>query len=95
MTNGFYKLEDTLLYAPNSVENDKYSLDLNNYSKMEYPIDGWYYFDSLENALMFFSLVEIKQVEEKVYDERAIPVKQSFEVKATEVVIESEILDVR
>jgi len=54
-TSGFYKLDDDLLYAPNFVLGPYQNYELrketkNNYS---YPIDGWYWFNSIEEAKSF------------------------------------------
>ena len=52
MKEGFYKLENTdLLYAPNAVYNKEYTLLKENSQDYVYPIDGWTWFDSLEDVL--------------------------------------------
>ena len=57
MTAGFYKKEnDTLYYAPNIIEGDGYVLIAQDKDQYEYPIDGWNWFDSEEEAK---SLLEI------------------------------------
>ena len=57
MTAGFYKKEnDTLFYAPNIIEGDGYVLVAQDKDQYEYPIDGWTWFDSEEEAK---SLLEI------------------------------------
>lgn len=51
MTAGFYRKEnDALLYAPNIVEGDGYVLIAQDKDTYEYPIDGWTWFDSEEEA---------------------------------------------
>lgn len=53
MTDGFYKLEaesGTLLYAPNAVYSPSCTLLRDQRSDYEYPQDGWYWFDSEEDA---------------------------------------------
>jgi hypothetical protein len=50
-SGGFYKLDsDFLLYAPNYVLNANYELENNTHNQHIYPIDGWYWFDSVEDA---------------------------------------------
>lgn len=56
MTAGFYKKEnDTLLYAPNIIEGDGYVLVAQDKDQYEYPIDGWTWFDSEEEAKSFIA----------------------------------------
>ena len=48
---GFYKNDNgELLFAPNFVENKDYQLYKEHHSEYNYPIDGWYWFDSEEEA---------------------------------------------
>jgi hypothetical protein len=57
MTSGFYKLDSGfLLYAPNYVYNKDYELLKENQDQYTYPTDGWYWFDSEEEAKEFFQL---------------------------------------
>lgn len=55
-TSGFYKLDGSLLFGPNFVLNMNY--ELRRYTKDEhtYPVDGWYWFDSVQEAHTFFNL---------------------------------------
>ena len=55
-TNGFYKLDSDLLYGPNYVLNANYELRRETKDQHTYPIDGWYWFDSKEQARLFFDL---------------------------------------
>ena len=55
-TNGFYKLDADLLYGPNYVLNANYELRRETKDQHTYPIDGWYWFDSEEEARLFFDL---------------------------------------
>lgn len=56
MTAGFYKKqEDTILYAPNIVEGNGYVLAAQDKDQYEYPVDGWYWFESEEEANNFFN----------------------------------------
>lgn len=57
--SGFYKREDgadTLLHGPNFVLNMDYELRAEAHAQHEYPVDGWYWFDSEEEAYAFFGL---------------------------------------
>lgn len=57
MSAGFYKLQDeTLLFAPNYVEGNGYVLFSTELHEYELPIDGWYWFESEEQAKAFFEL---------------------------------------
>jgi len=58
MTEGFYKLNGDLLFAPNKVINQNYELTKEIHSDFEYPVDEWYWFDSEEEARIFFGLPE-------------------------------------
>jgi hypothetical protein len=55
-TSGFYKLDGILLYGPNYVLNAQYELHRELKDQYEYPVDGWYWFDSEEDARTFFNL---------------------------------------
>lgn len=59
-TSGFYKkvqepnengsLEDELVYGPNAVMSSNYVLTRENKDSLNLPIDGWYWFESEEEA---------------------------------------------
>lgn len=57
-TSGFYKKENenTILFAPNFVESSDCSLYRESKDDYSYPIDGWYWFDSREQAESFFNI---------------------------------------
>lgn len=56
MIEGFYKIQnEEILYAPNIIEGDGYVLITKNKEQYEYPIDGWYWFNSQEEATLFFT----------------------------------------
>ena len=57
-TSGFYKLDGELLYGPNFVLNANYELRRETYDQHEYPVDGWYWFDSEESAKTFFNILD-------------------------------------
>lgn len=66
-TSGFYKIQNQneeliLLYGPNGVMHCDYDLLKENHLNYEYPVDGWYWFDSEEEARIFFDVP--KPVEE-------------------------------
>ena len=51
MTQGFYKkIDDQVMYAPNYVESNGFVLVKEEKDNYEYPIDGWVWFDSEEEA---------------------------------------------
>ena len=52
MTSGFYKKDnEELFYAPNIVEGNRFVLVAQDKDQYEYPVDGWYWFDSEEEAI--------------------------------------------
>ena len=53
---GFYKLDGELLYAPNFVLNKDFELRIKSKDTYEYHVDGWYYFESEEEAKIAFSI---------------------------------------
>ena len=57
MTEGFYKKQnEELLYGPNIVEGSGYVLLAQDKDSYQYPIDGWYWFNSEEEARVFFEM---------------------------------------
>jgi len=55
-TSGFYKLDgDNLLFGPNYVLNANYELHKETHDHHTYPVDGWYWFDSEEEAIDYLS----------------------------------------
>lgn len=58
-TSGFYKFDEyvgELFCGPNFVKNMNYELFRDEHETYEYPVDGWYWFDSNEEARTFFNL---------------------------------------
>ena len=53
---GFYKMDSELLYAPNFVEGSELCLYKQNKDSYTYPVQGWYWFDTIEQACAQFSL---------------------------------------
>jgi hypothetical protein len=62
-TQGFYKNDGVLLYAPNFVINANYELRTELHETYSLPVDGWYWFDDRKQALDFFGLEEPEQPE--------------------------------
>ena len=57
MNPGFYKNDNgVLLYGPNFVLNKDYELRAETHDQHEYPIDGWYWFDSENDARIFLEI---------------------------------------
>lgn len=52
----FYKLDGAVLEAPNFVLNANYELRKETYDQNIYPIDGWHWFDTKEEAYAFFGV---------------------------------------
>ena len=58
MTSGFYKKHgEELLYAPNIVEGNGFVLIAQDKDQYDYPIEGWIWFDSEEEATEYYSIV--------------------------------------
>lgn len=55
-TSGLYKLDGTLLYAPNFVLNVNYELRREMHAEYNYPTDGWVWCDSLAEAEALFNV---------------------------------------
>lgn len=55
-TDGFYKLDGELLFSPNSVSNSCCDLVRDNKDQYDYPMGGWYWFDTELEAREFFGL---------------------------------------
>lgn len=70
MTAGFYKYEsDILSYGPNFVLNADYELRAESKNEYTYPIDGWYWFNSIEEAYLFFNIPSPDNNKEEVSNE--------------------------
>lgn len=62
-TAGFYKLDvdadpQDMFYAPNFVYAPTFTLLKENKDQYNFPIDGWYWFDSVEQARAHWNLPE-------------------------------------
>jgi hypothetical protein len=54
-TSGFYKFEGTEgFYAPNFVYAKDFELLRENHTTYTYPVHGWWWFESLEQAQAYF-----------------------------------------
>jgi hypothetical protein len=63
MTAGFYKAQDEqLIYAPNYVESSDYVLIAADKDGYIYPIDGWTWFESEEEANSSFGIIVVNTV---------------------------------
>lgn len=51
-TSGFYKLDESedILYASYAVYNKDYTLLKDQKDSFTYPVDGWYWFNTREEA---------------------------------------------
>lgn len=56
MNAGFYKLDGDLIYGPNFVYGPNFELLKEQKDTYAYPIEGWYWFDTQEEAYNFFGL---------------------------------------
>lgn len=59
-TSGFYKIDGDLLFGPNFVLNANYELRRDTKDQHTYPVDGWYWIDSEQQAREFFGLAPIE-----------------------------------
>lgn len=56
MTQGFYTFDGTEgFYAPNAVYAKDYTLKASDHATYTYPVHGWWWFDSLEQAQAHFN----------------------------------------
>lgn len=54
-TSGFYKAEEgQLLHAPNFVSAPDYDLSRTRKDEYTYPVHGWHWFDSQQDAELFY-----------------------------------------
>lgn len=67
--SGFYSLDDTIVdedgnqlkilnHAPNFVVSSLYELRRENKDDYQYPVYGWFWFDSEEEAKAFFDITD-------------------------------------
>lgn len=55
-TSGFYLFDGGLAHAPNFVHSPDFYIHRNAKDTYTYPLGGWYWFDSREDARAFFGL---------------------------------------
>jgi hypothetical protein len=59
---GFYKLEvgaeESVMIHGTSLINNNYTLEISQKDTYTYPVDGWTYFDSFDEAAVGFNLTE-------------------------------------
>jgi len=56
-TSGFYLYQDGgIAHAPNFVENKDYQLYRHLKDIYSYPVNGWYWFDSINDAYLFYNI---------------------------------------
>ena len=57
-TSGFYKLyeDGSVVYAPNFVYGPNITLERENKHIYNYPDDGWFWFDTIEEAYSYFNI---------------------------------------
>lgn len=52
-TSGFYKNDNgTLLFGPSFVLNANYKLFRETHGQHNYPVDGWFWFDTEQEAVI-------------------------------------------
>jgi hypothetical protein len=57
-TSGFYKLDGELLFGKDVVLNTNYELYRETHEQNDYPVGGWYWFESRAEACKHFGLSE-------------------------------------
>jgi hypothetical protein len=61
----FYKFDNNELFvAPSFVHGPSYDLNKDHKDKYTFPVEGWYWFDTLEEAKSFFNIPEPTTEEE-------------------------------
>lgn len=58
MSEGFYKYEEPFLLNGKWVLDAEYELHAKEKDEYNYPVYGWYWFDSREEALEFFNVTD-------------------------------------
>lgn len=74
-TDGFYRLRDgDLFYAPDSVGALDYDLHRDLRHTYEYPVDGWRWFDTENDARTFYGMAKLESA-----DDPSVPVPRWVE----------------
>jgi len=60
-TSGFYMYDSQLFYAAGFVVSSQFELNREDKDKYTYPVYGWYYFESEDEAYAFFNLTQQTQ----------------------------------
>ena len=62
-TSGFYLYQNEELFcAPHYVIfPDGREIYIDNKDSYQYPVEGWYYFDTIEEAKVFFNIPDIEE----------------------------------
>jgi len=60
-TSGFYMYDAQLYYAKGFVASSQFELNREDKDKYTYPVYGWYYFESEDEAYAFFNLTQPTQ----------------------------------
>lgn len=69
MSAGFYKAcQNCLSYASTLVKSSEFELRIEDKDTYEYPIHGWRYFESQEDALAFYEDLIQEDLVEGVYE---------------------------
>jgi len=55
-TSGFYRLKDDVLQYGTKIHAPNYTLLAEEHESYTYPVNGWYWFDSADDAEAFFGL---------------------------------------
>lgn len=58
MEKGFYKLDNGSLLFGDMVTSVDYVLIVDEKDNYEYPVDGWYYFETEVEAKEFFGIID-------------------------------------
>ena len=72
-SSGFYRHEDTLLYGPNAIHGPSLNLLRDAKDEYTYPVEGWYWFDSEDEARAFFGLPPKQEEEQGPWTETQSP----------------------
>lgn len=57
----YFKIENDAVVSANTIYNAAYELTAENHAAHAYPVDGWYWFDTLDAALAFFAGVSTSE----------------------------------
>ena len=70
----FYKIDNgMLLIGVNRVLNAEYELFSENHDQYQLPIDGWYWFNTTEQACAYFGIEVPKEEPKMEYPKEILP----------------------